>query len=907
MSAGWWPALRIARRTVRRNIGRSLLVAVLVGLPVAGATYADIMLRTFDSPQRQAQMQLGSADAMMLVTNHTRLRHFRISPWGGEFRRAGHQRDASAVDVSTLLPPGSTAAAAVRVSVHALWLERADGSPVRTSLMSADLGSPLTRHQARLVDGSAPSADEVAVTQPLAQRLGLLDGSGHLRPDAAITVRDGATEPVSGLVRSPYCLDCERVVAQPGADILHGVRMGTMWSGDRRWKAYLVTLPDGTDAEALAARLAADGVALTPRNAVVHPEEYQPPGGGGVSLDSMRAAALAALIIGLGLLEVILLAGTAFAVGARRQVRSLGLVAATGGSTRQVRRIVLTQGLVLGLLGAGLGIAFGTAVALLGKSLWEGLANGIIPSWHFGPWEIAVAALVGCVSGLLAAVIPAVGAARMAPVDALAGRFRISRARAHRTPVIGAALVAGGVVAGMVGDQMLSGGFSAYVEALARVQQSGGYPQPPSSTGPVALVLLGAVLAVAGMVVLAPSLLGWLSRIGRVLPLSGRLAVRDAARHRHRTGPATSAIAVAVAGSVVLAFIAAGNARADELRHVPSFPDHTLQTYSFAMPTARENADVAQQGARAVARALPGSTAIPDREIFAAHKGRNGPNKMPLFIQAKFRSGDEATAAVAMREGGVAVADPPLIRLSLGRALTGAEQRKLESGAVLVTSSVQLDARGRVHLAVERRNGPPEQVVLPGVLAQRPIAYTSLPSAFVPASVVDDQGWRVSTTSWLVTYPADTTADELDAAIAAGQRTGASTYLDTVGGDDDIVLLLAALAAAFVTLVGVAISVALSAAEGRADLATLAAVGAPPRRRRSLAAAQALMVGGLGCLLGLALGTFVAYTLRATIGAPGFVVPWQNLVAVGVVVPLLAVLVAAVCTPSRLPMVRRLD
>ena len=49
---------------------------------------------------------------------------------------------------------------------------------------------------------------------------------------------------------------------------------------------------------------------------------------------------------------------------------------------------------------------------------------------------------------------------------------------------------------------------------------------------------------------------------------------------------------------------------------------------------------------------------------------------------------------------------------------------------------------------------------------------------------------------------------------------------------ENLVLLLVAAAAAFVTLVGVAISVALSAAEGRADLATLAAVGAPPRRRR---------------------------------------------------------------------------
>jgi putative ABC transport system permease protein len=66
-----------------------------------------------------------------------------------------------------------------------------------------------------------------------------------------------------------------------------------------------------------------------------------------------------------------------------------------------------------------------------------------------------------------------------------------------------------------------------------------------------------------------------------------------------------------------------------------------------------------------------------------------------------------------------------------------------------------------------------------------------------------------------------------------------------------------------------------------------------------------LLVGGLGCLLGLGLGTFVSVTLRATTGAPELVVPWLNLAAVGLAVPLLAVLVAALLTPSRLPLARR--
>ena len=59
------------------------------------------------------------------------------------------------------------------------------------------------------------------------------------------------------------------------------------------------------------------------------------------------------LIAGLALLEIVLLAGPAFAVSARRRQRQLALVAANGGTPAHVRRIVLADGVVLGLVAAG--------------------------------------------------------------------------------------------------------------------------------------------------------------------------------------------------------------------------------------------------------------------------------------------------------------------------------------------------------------------------------------------------------------------------------------------------------------------------------------------------------------------------------------------------------------------------
>ena len=102
-----------------------------------------------------------------------------------------------------------------------------------------------------------------------------------------------------------------------------------------------------------------------------------------------------------------------------------------------------------------------------------------------------------------------------------------------------------------------------------------------------------------------------------------------------------------------------------------------------------------------------------------------------------------------------------------------------------------------------------------------------------------------------------------------------------------------------------AISVALSAAEGRADLATLAAVGAPPRRRRALAASQALLVAGLGCVLGVGLGSVRRVHRARHHRLAGLRRPLGQPAITGLAVPLLAVLVAALFTPSRLPLVRR--
>jgi putative ABC transport system permease protein len=911
--SSWRPALRIARRTVLRSPSRSLLIAILVALPVAGATYADLIARSFNSAQHDAQRAIGSADAAFTVTGQRRVPVEMATRWlqYGGIGESGRGRELSESEVAAQLPAGTRLAAMPRQ--RGITLSRGERI-VRVNMLIGEVNEPLQRFRMRIEGpGHAPGADEVLVSRSLAKRLRILDGD-DVQAGASITLLRGGSFRVAGLVVDPACLSCEAVVASPGSAIVRATppsrrQPDSVVTGNVRQPTYLLDLPAETDVAALAAALAARGIALTTRDALLHP----PSTGGRIDLadpDAQRAVALVAIIVALGLLEVVLLAGTAFAVGARRQLRELGLAAAGGASPRDVRRIVLAQGLVLGALGAVMGVAIGFGVAFAGRSLWEHLADFEIPGWEFGPFEIAGAGLVGLFSGLAAAFVPAVGAGRMRAVTALAGRLRVAKRTRRRNSVIGAGLVLAGIVLGLVGAHQLAGDFAAYDAALAEVKRTGRFISAPDSDASVTIVIVAATLAIFGLVALAPSLIGWIARAGGRLPLSARLAVRDAERQRHRTGPATSAIVIAVTGSVLLAFLLAGRFHAEDLRDVPALPAHMIaiergDTSTAAMLRASSQAAAALPGGRASQLTVP-----IDRPARGpgAQQGSDPAAGSGLSIVSNHDqpclTNDLGCGLVEVRSTKLAIGgDDATTRLVAGAGLDEPARRALAAGKALAFDRTQLDGKGRVRVVT--RDG---LVLLPAQLVHSDRAYRSLPGALISADTARAHGWSVATDSVLVTYAARATPDDVDGAINTAVEAGAFAITDD-GQDErkNLVLLLIAGASALVTLIGVAISIALSAAEGRADVATLAAVGAPPGRRRALLACQALLVGGLGCLLGAGLGTFIAYTARATTGSPDFVVPWANLAATGIGVPLLAALVAGACTRGKVTLVRRAD
>ncbi|HEY9410601.1 MAG TPA: ABC transporter permease [Jiangellaceae bacterium] len=925
----WRPALRIARRTVRRNLGRSLLVAILVAIPVAAGTMVDVLYRTQTDSERTAYEAMGTADAIIEATGFDDLgAEYFPSVTSVSFPADAPTPDAATIDPEPLaeaLPPGSRLVAPPVI----YWDQRiADGERnVRVELAVVAMDDPLTERWTRVDDGRHPlSADEALVSRALAERLDLLDARGYLRPGAELTMRDGPTVAITGLNVDPFALGSQTLVAAPesaladyarssgsgaGTSGASGVppsdawQVGSMYGGPAR----LVDLPDGAagpDAVSWSV-LAEQGIRLVPRDAAAHPERYEPAMFRSSPTD-LRFVAMAVLVAGLGLLEVVLLAGAAFAVGARRQVHDLGLMSANGATARQIRQTVLAQGLVLGAMGAALGIAVGAALTVAAKPVWERVLGELLEDWRFGAGEIALTAAVGLMSGLAAAIVPAVGAARMKPVDALAQRFRTTRI-ATRLPVVGVALFVIGAGGALVASRVAAGELDEYARTLEAAAGTGRSIVAPSTEIFIAMQLAGAIVAVAGVVVILPGLVSMVARLGRRLPLSARFAVRDAARHRHRTAPTLAAITIVVAGSVGLAFVLAGAERANLLRYVPQLPEAVMQVQLTEPDTDPEvTADALRRATDVVAGALPEADARPDRAVTVPAVPGEASYASQIWLDSwSAMSCQQDCGSEYSISGGLSLADPGVIELAAGAPPDDAMLQALADGRVVVFDPALVDDNGAVVVQAWDDNGElSEDVRIPAYVATRDLAYGSLPAAFVAEDVVAEHGWTAEISSVYVAH-ADATRDQIDAAIDAAEKAGAGVSYeppDESGPGPEALALVAG--AALVTLVGVGIAVALSAVEGRADLATLAAVGAPPRRRRALAGAQALLVGGLGTLLGVALGTYFAFLLWPAVGAPQFIVPWGNLLLTGLAVPALAVAVAVIFTPSRLPVVRRL-
>ena len=891
-------ALRIARRDARRAGWRSVLVVVLIGLPVFALTLVDVGWRTYQlSPAQQLDRAIGTADVAVQATGSSGPLAQSPSGWladGGYSpgpAPSGHPAPPSRAELMAAMPSGS------RVLT---WVQDGDQLAIRTaagieyaSMTGLDYADPLAKGIVTQVSGRAPQTPrEAAITQQLAHQTGLAVGD-------TLATTDGQRFRIVGVVHDNQSRADVGVYTLPSA-VPSSALLYATWlvhtGSDFSWQQVLA--------------LNKVGFLVVSRSVVLDPppasEVTFHAASSGVPASTLTGVGLLA---GMGLLEVVLLAGPAFAVGAKRRRRDLALIAAAGGRRSDLRHIVLADGVVLGVLAGIIGVVGGIAAAGVGLAWFGGRTSSIPGPFDVRPLEVAGIALVGLVTALLAALIPAWSASRTDIVSALAGRRGQLRA-SRRVPIVGCLVAGLGVVTALLGE---------------------------GAGRNVNLIVGGVAVTELGLVVLTPTLLGLIAKLGRIVPFSVRISLRDAARNRSAASPAVAAVMAAMIGAISLAIVGTSQTDLARREYVPYLPSHVaLVPLSSTLPgnVRPASAGSVERALRAdlpTSRVAPlmlpgeprcpgllagkpcpnisitvaGSAAEPRLQDVrsAAHFGTvvvdNG-----AAVETMFGVRDPA-AVTALRHGAVVVRDASVVHD--GRVtLVATTSTYLRNGTVLTSPNVR---RVTVRAVVLSGGFHAADVVIPPSVEMRLTGLAPRTTGVL---------------AQLTASPTDAQKQAANASLAALQPY-LPLQIETGFQDNNrLAIDLIVLAAAIVALGAAGVATGLANVDGRDDLITLGAVGASPRVRRLVSMSRALVIAGLGCLIGTAAAfvpavawvqrqanqTVADYTsagARLTGPQLHLVVPWPQIGLAAVGVPIVAMLVAGVFTRSRLPSERRTD
>lgn len=877
--SGWRLALRLGRREALRARGRSVLVLVMIALPVLAVVTTAVLAATVDvSAKEGLDRKLGTKAAAMLIAQ-ARVKNVRqgIDPTqGGTWSDAPGRPAATRAQVTKVLGDRPMLPVTLDASVG---VRTKAGVAAGAQVSELDPTDPLAAGLFRLTDGRWPrSRDEVVVNAYLAGR-----GPGL---GSALTLPSHQTgeQPrklrVVGIAESASVKNKPAALGLPGSFHLPP-NDGTTWlvgGGPIGWDDVLALNRLGVTALSRAVVLDPPAAAVTP-----------------APTSSDGTTTVYALVAVMALIEVVLLAGPAFAVGARRQSRSLALMAASGSTPRQARRVVLGSAVVLGGVAGAIAFVGGLALARVLEPVVQHYTGDWLGPFEI-PWlEVVGIAAFGIVSALLAALVPAWIASRQDVVAVLAGRRGEGRA-SMRSPVLGLVLLALGI-AGAVASARRTEGGEVYIAGAA-------------------------ILCVLGMVLLVPVVVATVGRVAARFPLPLRFAARDAARHRTRTAPAVAAVAATVAGVVALGIGNASDEKGNRETYVASLP------IGQGVVTGQTDGDTDWPKVRdLVARYAPGATTS---DVVGVPEDGGGADYRDLSFWAGGEQQFPDTYGIynvsTLVAAGHSLPDPVT---TAGISVDGAAARDvLSRGGVVVFTSQGATAH-EAAIRVRVTDNDTGRLVR-SVRARVPALFVDVGSRVsAPAQAVASPealrkvGLRATTAALLLHGPVPKTAEEdlSEALTAMGEGVDYPTVYVERGYQPTsyawLIQVILGILGAILMLGGTLTATFLALSDARPDLATLSAVGAAPRTRRGIAASYAVVVAlvgsVLGALVGLVPGIAVTYPLTRTTGGPHGVsgpfidIPWLLIVTVVVGLPLLVAATVAVATRSRLPLVARLD
>ncbi|HEX8024738.1 MAG TPA: FtsX-like permease family protein, partial [Candidatus Limnocylindrales bacterium] len=567
------------------------------------------------------------------------------------------------------------------------------------------------------------------------------------------------------------------------------------------------------------------------------------------------AALVAAVVLFVG--AFLIVNTLSMTVGER--AREVGLLRAAGATRGQVARFVFTGALVLGILGSGIGLLFGAALALVMADAVSAATNLTATVPGIDPAGSAVAATIGVAITILAAIEPAVRAARISPLEALRARFDLPAVSAERLGWIAAIFI---VVAAL---------------ALAA------WPPALATTGAQRALAVYFVLLLATM--LSPLLMRPLARIlglpvALVLRLEERLARGSLARDRSRTALTLGSLVVGLAMIVALGWAAQaarasafawlndvvpGDEVVSSIRPIvdDGSPDSELASIKQALKevpgvaTVTEIAsfDVAYKGYRLDAAAVVGADMLTDGRLTA-------------------REGDRIAALDALDDGGSVIL-PAAVSDRLGVHAGDVMTFALAGGA-----HIDLKVAAVVDRSIPGPGG--ESILMGWKDAMGSFGVTGADSfavRFQPGAAASSQAALASTAKGLALQASP--IEQIQGAVAAA--------LARVFGVFDALAIVAVIVAAL----GIVNTLTMSVVERIRELGILRAIGMSRRQAMRMVLVEALILGFVGVLLGSLAGVAVGVVLLALGGGLGPVagIPWMPVglaVGLGLVLPVIA-------------------
>ncbi|MFI5757485.1 ABC transporter permease [Streptomyces sp. NPDC051569] len=566
----------------------------------------------------------------------------------------------------------------------------------------------------------------------------------------------------------------------------------------------------------------------------------------GLSALNQMLLAFAAIALFVG---VFLISNT-FTMLVAQRTRELALLRAVGASRRQVKRSVLVEAGLVGAIASAIGFALGVGLAA-GLRSALGTFGAKVPAGPLviSPTAVAAAFGVGVLITLLAAWLPARRAAKIPPVAAMSS------------------VHAGATTRSLVVRNSLGGGLALLGAAAILAGAAIG------SDGRL-IIGAGAFLTMIGVIVLIPLLSRPAVALARPLlrrafGVAGTLAGQNAVRNPRRTGATASALAIGLTLVTGLSVLGVTVGRAVDR----ATTDNIRADYRVTMA----GGGALDASAVDALRKAPGVSALsPDQDAPLRVKGtfQYASAVTPGDIEKVLRLTTVSGSLDTLGEGAIAV------------DAKAAESNGWRAGdTVPVTYADGTTVPLKVGAVFEENN-----FLGSALISEELIAEHASASRIQQIWVKTDGGASAARAQALVNAlghnPAISIEDQQDIRNSAGGII--NTLLNIMYGLLAMALLIAVL--------GVVNTLAMSVFERRQEIGMLRAIGLDRTKVKRMIRLEAVVISVFGAVIGVALGTFLAWAVGETIkgSVPGYalVVPWDRIGLFLVLAGLVGVLAA---------------